>query len=103
MKSLPELAPIFEGIEKAGISLPTYQINHLCKFTHGYLLFITYEQVADAHDIFKRFTKVFDQTYTRFLDIKKAEAQARESQIEAALEKVRGLRSACRSRMKCSR
>ena len=32
---------------------------------------------------------MFDSTYTRFNDLKQAEAQARESQIEAALEKVR--------------
>jgi hypothetical protein len=32
---------------------------------------------------------VFEQTYTRFLDLQKAEAQAREAQIEAALERVR--------------
>jgi hypothetical protein len=43
-------------------------------------------------NILKRFAKVFDQTYTRFLDLQKAEAQAREAQIEAALEKVRGRR-----------
>jgi hypothetical protein len=89
MKSLPQLAPIFKEIEEAGLSLPTYQINHLCKFAHGFLLFITYESVPDAYDIFKRFTKVFDQTYKRFLDLKKAKAQAREAQIEAALERVR--------------
>ena len=41
------------------------------------------------NDIFKRFAKVFEQTYTRFLDLQKAEAQAREAQIEAALERVR--------------
>ncbi len=45
--------------------------------------------MPDAHDIFKRFAKVFEQTYTRFLDLQKAEAQAREAQIEAALERVR--------------
>lgn len=39
--------------------------------------------------VFKRFGKVFEQAYTRFLDLKQAEAQAREAQIEAALEKVR--------------
>ena len=39
--------------------------------------------------ILKRFTKVFDQAYTRFLDLQKAEAQGREAKIEAALEKVR--------------
>jgi signal transduction histidine kinase len=89
MKSLPQLTPIFKEIEESGFSLPEYQINHLCKFTHGFLLFITYESVPDTHEIFKRFTKVFDQTYTRFLDLKKAEAQAREAQIEASLERVR--------------
>ena len=41
------------------------------------------------HDVFKRFAKVFEQTYTRFLDLQKAEAQAREAKIEAALERVR--------------
>jgi signal transduction histidine kinase len=39
--------------------------------------------------ILQRFAKVFEQTYTRFLDLQKAEAQAREAQIEAALERVR--------------
>ncbi len=89
MKSFPDLKPTFDQIDELGLSLPTYQINHLCKFTQGFLLFITYEKVPDSHDIFKRFTKVFEQTYTRFLDLQKAEAQAREAQIEAALERVR--------------
>jgi hypothetical protein len=39
--------------------------------------------------ILMRFGKVFQQTYTRFLDLQKAEAQAREAQIELALERVR--------------
>ena len=39
--------------------------------------------------ILERFAAVFEQTYTRFLDLKKAEAQAREAQIEAALERTR--------------
>jgi signal transduction histidine kinase len=89
MKSFPDLQPIFEDIQAEGLSLPTYQVNHLCKFNHGFLLFITYEKVPDAHDLFRRFTKVFEQTYTRFLDLKRAEAQARESRIETALERVR--------------
>jgi hypothetical protein len=40
-------------------------------------------------DILKRFSNVFEQAYVRFLDLQKAEAQAREAQIEAALERVR--------------
>ncbi|HCD88588.1 MAG TPA: hypothetical protein DEQ87_13265, partial [Algoriphagus sp.] len=89
MKSFPDLKPTFDEIERLGLSLPTYQINHLCKFNQGFILFITYEKVPDSQDIFKRFTKVFDQTYTRFLDLKKAEKQAQESRIEAALERIR--------------
>src|SRR5678809_743301 len=40
-------------------------------------------------ELYERFAAVFDQTYTRFLDLQKAEAQAREAKIEAALERVR--------------
>ncbi len=43
----------------------------------------------EENKILMRFGNVFQQTYTRFLDLQKAEAQAREAQIEAALEKVR--------------
>ena len=41
------------------------------------------------NDVLKRFGTVFEQTYTRFLDLQKAEAQAREAQIETALERIR--------------
>ena len=43
----------------------------------------------EENNILKRFARVFEQAYTRFLDLQKAEAQTREAQIEAALEKVR--------------
>jgi signal transduction histidine kinase len=68
---------------------PEVQIDHLAYFKYGYLLFITLIPAPEAHDIFKRFAKEFEQTYTRFLDLQKAEAQAREAQIEAGLERVR--------------
>jgi len=59
-------------------------------FTHGFVMLHTVEDL-DEKDIpmLKRFAGVFEQTYTRFLDLKKAEAQVREAQIEAALERVR--------------
>ena len=44
---------------------------------------------AADNEILKRFGKVFEQSYTRFLDLQKAEAQAREAQIELGLERVR--------------
>jgi signal transduction histidine kinase len=89
MRTLPVVGEILDSIIEAGHPLPIFQIFHLAYFSQGFLLFITYEPVTDAHDIFKRFGKVFEQTYTRFLDLQKAEAQAREAKIEASLEKVR--------------
>jgi len=43
----------------------------------------------EENTMLMRFGKVFQQTYTRFLDLKKAEEQARKAQIETALERVR--------------
>ncbi|MCB2219040.1 MAG: nuclear transport factor 2 family protein [Bacteroidetes bacterium] len=69
--------------------IPEYQIDHVAYFKYGYLLFITLVPAPEAHDIFKRLAREFEQTYTRFLDLQKAEAQARESQIQLGLERVR--------------
>ncbi|HJS56161.1 MAG TPA: ATP-binding protein, partial [Chitinophagaceae bacterium] len=56
----------------------------------GCLTLATLESLSDEHfDIMVRFAKVFDLTYTRFNDLKQAEAQAREAQIELGLERVR--------------
>ena len=44
---------------------------------------------ASEIEVLKRFAKVFHQAYTRFLDLKKAEEQAREAEIQLALERVR--------------
>ena len=67
------------------------QIIHTEVFTkHGCIRVGSVEPRAEGQlTIQKRFAQVFDQTYTRFLDLKKAEAQAREATIEAALERVR--------------
>ena len=43
----------------------------------------------EQNDIIRRFAVVFEQSYTRFLDLQKAEAQARDAQIEVAVERVR--------------
>jgi signal transduction histidine kinase/ketosteroid isomerase-like protein len=87
--SLPGVGDQLLKMKATGIPFPKQQIDHVAFFKHGYIIFITYEPVPETHDIFKRFAKVFEQTYTRFLDLKKAEAQAREAQIETALERVR--------------
>jgi len=89
MSSLPIIGDVLKNLKKTNTSFPTYQIDHVAYFKYGYLLFITREPVPDAYAVFKRFAKVFEQTYTRFLDLQKFESQAREAQIEAALERVR--------------
>ncbi|MBD0294790.1 MAG: nuclear transport factor 2 family protein, partial [Flavisolibacter sp.] len=89
MFNLPDAKKGLEELVSSGFQMPTFQITHCVFFSHGYLMFITYEPCPEMWDIFKRFGKVFDQTYTRFLDLQKAEAQAREAKIEMALERVR--------------
>ncbi|MDP4164243.1 MAG: hypothetical protein Q8898_14170 [Bacillota bacterium] len=54
----------------------------ICRFNT-----IPFSDEEDA--LLKRFANAFGQTYTRFLDLQKAEAQSRESQIQLALERVR--------------
>ncbi len=66
------------------------RVQQAAFFSHGFLLFTTNEPIADEiMQLLMRFAGVFSQTYTRFLDLQKAEEQAREAQIEAALERVR--------------
>jgi hypothetical protein len=46
--------------------------------------------LEDEINILNRFKRIVDLTFRRYFDLQKAEAQAREATIEAALEKVRG-------------
>jgi signal transduction histidine kinase len=62
----------------------------------GLFAFSEAEFSIEAKAVLKRFAQVFDLTYTRFLDLKKAEGQAREAQIETALERVRSRTMAMR-------
>ena len=89
LMTIPVAGDALKDLVKSGVSLPIYQIDHVAFFSHGYILFITYEPIPEGHSIFIRFAKVFEQTYTRFLDLQKAEKQAREAQIEVAIERVR--------------
>jgi signal transduction histidine kinase len=77
-----------EEMTRAQFPDPTYFYNG--NFSHGYLSIIANAPLSeDQEKILARFTIAFEMTYKRFLDLKKAEAQAREAQIEAALERVR--------------
>jgi signal transduction histidine kinase len=89
LRSSPLLEKAFATAEKAGIKTPDRQVHNAVFFSYGYVLFVTLEPNPQNHDVFKRFGKVFEQTYTRFLDLQKAEAQAREAEIELSLERVR--------------
>lgn len=90
MLSIPVFKKIADKMASVGQSFPTFQILHCAFFSQGYLMFITFEPVPDAYDIFKRFAKVFEQTYTRFLDLQKAEKQAKDALKQASLDRVRG-------------
>ena len=78
----------FTRVIESGNPLPVWQENHVVSYKFGYLLIITTSEFKEKI-ILPRFAKVFEQTYTRFLDLKNAEAQAREAQIETALERIR--------------
>ncbi len=65
-------------------------IVNISFFSQGWLSFSSDKKVPyEIRILMNRFAVVFEQTYTRFLDLKEAEAQAREAQIEAGLERVR--------------
>jgi signal transduction histidine kinase len=66
------------------------RVVHSAFFSKGMLALATNEpRPQESLQLLERFAKVFDSTYTRFLDLQKAEAQAREAKIEAGLERVR--------------
>ncbi|MCB9331240.1 MAG: nuclear transport factor 2 family protein [Lewinellaceae bacterium] len=72
-------------------------VIHCAFFSKGVLSFsTTTPHDAQTMQLLERFAQVFDGTYTRFLDLQKAEAQAWEAQIEAALERVRSRAMAMR-------
>jgi len=74
---------------------PETVIFYCGNFDQGYLSLISGEALTgEEESIFTRFARVFQQTYTRFLDLQKAEQQAYESKVEASLERVRGMAAA---------
>jgi signal transduction histidine kinase len=79
-------------------SLPSKIFHHDFYFPEGTLFVFSLESLtAEASLIFKRFAGVFGQTYRRYLDLQKAETNAREATIEASLERVRGTAMAMHS------
>ncbi len=71
-------------------ALPLKEFHSDFYFPEGSVFAFTRELIPEEHTkIIKRFASVFGQTYRRYLDLQKAEAQTRESQIQLALERVR--------------
>jgi signal transduction histidine kinase len=86
--ALPAVRPFFQHFLDQGLRFPEWQQWNAAYFNHGYLLIISLDPYPEPETL-KRFARVFEQAYTRFLDLQRAEAQARTAMIEAALERVR--------------
>ncbi len=94
-----EMIPgIYRVFEEAGLSIPSsdatigFEIlyDYQSGFDGGTLNMAAAGVVSEESlQLLDRLAAVFGMAYTRFLDLKKAEAQARESQIALALERVR--------------
>jgi len=78
-----------EGVTQYGNNFP---------FKEGFVFAWTENKLSEEElQIFRRFTSVLSLTYRRYMDLKEAEAQAREAKIEASLEKVRSKTMAMQS------
>lgn len=77
---------------------PKYMVLSVCPFSHGILMPVTYKQLGKSElDLLQRFASVFQQTYTRFLDLQQAEERAKDAIKEASLDRVRGEIASMRS------
>jgi len=99
---LKEYAPgLYASIIEAIGDMPLEKLKSnwsVADFSGGAMVMVTYgEPDAASRSLLRRSANVFEQAYIRFLDLKKAEAQAKEAQIEAALEKVRSRTMAMQS------
>lgn len=90
MFELPSVQVVKQDLKAKGIDIgpPPWEIDYGASFRDGYLLVSSLKPFPEEL-IFPRFAQVFDQAYTRFLDLQKAEKRAREAEVEASLERVR--------------
>jgi len=80
--------------EAPGMSMAAVLLKHVAIYVTNYDVKPFSE---DDKAVLLRFGKVFEQTYTRFLDLQKAEAQAIEATKQASLDRVRGEIASMRS------
>ena len=79
---------------KPGLAISTVLLDNIGLYIEN---FSGIPYTVDENATLMRFGKVFQQTYTRFLDLQKAEAQTREAQIETGLERIRSRTMAMQS------
>ncbi len=79
------------GIFPKPKNIPDYQQNIEVFSQFGGIGIVNYKavEVDEWMPILTKFGNNFEQVYTRFQDLKKVEHQAREAQIETALERIR--------------
>src|SRR5262249_20738168 len=66
------------------------EFGYYVPFSEGLFYAWTRNAYTEAElNILMRFKTIIDLTFRRFLDLQKAEAQAKEAQVETALERVR--------------
>ncbi len=66
------------------------RINNYVRFTKGFIGVTSIDKLNDVGLVLlQRFTKVFDQTYTRFLDLQVAEANKKSAVKQAAIDRIR--------------
>jgi len=100
-----ELQKYYEKIEKQPeykfpkvANYPDHQVLHTFFFNEGALFVYTTNEMSDeSKKIVHRFTKVFEQTYTRFLDIQRAEKLAFETARQSSLDRIRAEIASMRS------
>ncbi|HKK12599.1 MAG TPA: ATP-binding protein, partial [Flavobacteriaceae bacterium] len=74
-------------LNSPGFARSTFLLNSINLYLGNYY---AEPYTEEENAIIGRFAKVFEQAYTRFLDLQKAEAQAREAIKQASLDRVRG-------------
>lgn len=90
-----EIANMFINAMESGIL--QHQWNPSARITDGILsVDLMMPPADDTKTIVLKMAGAFNQAYQRFLDLQKAEAQAREALIEASLERIRSAAMAMR-------
>ena len=87
---MSKLAPDVVNSMRKEKSIHEKRYYRFSKFSGGALLMVSKQEPSvEVAYLQRRAAVVFDLAYRRFSDLQKAEAQAREAQIEASLERVR--------------